>query len=358
MPWARRTMHSLAPHAGDLQAFRWEAGLGRRLAALLGGFLLTALASLYALDPGGWNLYAVTSGLERSEALLGYGAVAGQEAVLVVGSSRVRDGFAADLAERQLEQRLGSKFSAPIVHKLGLAGLRPTLLLDVIEQITRARPPRELLVLAIEERYLTRRVQAGAPAESNPERTERVGRSGPWRGLAGLVEFTYRSLAGAPAEVRALLNRNGDRNPPERWNEDREGVGEGAEAQEFESPISGPAAMHWEWLPREDPESLAFLKLLDALQDLPCQVLFVRMPVGPAYLNRQEGQLEAWFQESMVGELRRRGYQFADLSAAPYPTERRFFRSNSHLRYEGAQRATELLLQREILPRLMKPAAK
>lgn len=352
MPWAHRTMHSLTPHAGDLQPFRWEAGLGRRLAALLGGFLLTALAALYALDPGGWNLYAVTSGVERTEALLSYSAVAGRETVLVVGSSRVRDGFAADLAEQQLGERLGAKAGAPIVHKLGLAGLRPTLLLDVIEQITLARPPQELLVLGIEERYLTRRVQAETGAEAAPDREERAGRSGPWRGLAGLIEFSYQAVFGAPAEVAGLLDRNGDRNPPAHWNQDREEVDAAGEALEFESPISGPAAMRWEWLAVEDPEYRAFLGLLDALEKLPCKVLFVRMPVGPAYLNRQEGELEGWFQERMVAELRRRGFEFADLSGPPYPIERKYFRNNSHLRYEGAQRATELLLKREILPRL------
>jgi hypothetical protein len=355
---------SAAPAVALVEPMVW-----RQLVLLLSGWLALGLGSNWQLDDRGYNLSTLIPGVDRGDLTLAYAAIAGQEDVFMIGSSRVRDGIVAAQAERLLQQLLiesapptpvdsnsdAGEEPAPQAgyrfYKLGLRGVRPPLICDIIESITSVHPPKRLLVIAVEERFfaLRRSASAGDPTGEFASRKRRQS-DWPWRGLGGLASLGRRLDPVFREQQAAVQSRSGDYNTLETWNEAPGDVLEG-ELPQFEAG-GFPKDTRWHWQSPESNDFQAWENLWDLLAKLPCQVIFVRMPIQGTFLRTQRGEVERNFQRHIVPEIEARGYRFFDLAKAPYPIEPGDYQNSNHLNLDGAQRCTQLFCERVLVPLL------
>jgi hypothetical protein len=332
------------------------------------------LATNRLLDRRGHNLAGLIAEVDRSELLRAYGTSAGQEDIFVIGSSRVRDGIVAAQAETLLQARLHDSLSQAAKHraavapdsgslmpgrrifKLGLRGLRPALLCDILDSITRFRPPRGLLVIAVEERFFFVR---GSPAIGQPRSgaSDEVARQSrwPWRGLAGLAALGRYADPGFRSRQAQIWARSGDINPLSAWNEHPADLAFAKEAARTSAQV--PEDTPWLLQPEQSHDMRAWRDLWSILDRLPCQVVFVRMPLNHTFLRLQGGEIERDFHRVVVSDIKARGYRFFDLACHPYPTEPSDYFHSNHLHATAAQRCTELLVRDVLAPLLLSAAS-
>ena len=105
---------------------------------------------------------------------------------------------------------------------------------------------------------------------------------------------------------------------------------------------SGPGSEDWD----------AFEELLDRLEDLPCEVLFVRIPLQSGFDENSLPEEYARFRAEVLPELERRGFGYEDLNRSPFPREADSYFSTSHLNRAGCE-ATSRLLATEVLGPLL-----
>ena len=322
----------------------WPCVPVRRIALVLAGFAATLVASNGIADRSGLTIAHEAGNDERSALLVAYAREAGNEDVLLIGSSRVQSGVMAMLAEPELAERTGRRVR---FYELGVAGMRPDLLADVLETVTRHRPPRELLVIAIENRYFCSATdeQGEWAAQSLRLPGERL-----FRGLEALWSWPGYAARGLFDRVRTLREQRGDRFPPLRLR-NRLRI-EAADREEVADLFDVEAGAAWRWSEPDEPDQIGWRRCLDVLEGLPCDVLFVKMPLAAGFEESRMPEMTARFRAEVVPAIRERGWQFLDLNRSPWPSHPDLFTGWTHLNYPGAEAATLLFVRDVVAPRL------
>ena len=311
----------------------------------------------------GAQVYAHTRGLtlldpvkaeKRSEQLLAYVQREQTEDVLIIGSSRVGGGLDAPPLQSRLEQQLDRPTS---VYKLGIPGLLPQLIADLLEGPVRARPPEELLVIAIEARYFCRPQKIDAKSKAGPidgewlaadESAERL------RWLDGLRTcwFVWWWIdAAVTARAEAIEARLGEVRPLDEKARRLRARGN-LRSNGKRDLFVLPPGHEWKWGRDEGPALRAWERCLDVLEDLPCDVLLVRMPLAEGFDEEHMPRMFERLERDIVGGARARGIDYVDLNREPFPSEPWAFYSLTHLNVEGAEATTRALVSEVLAPRL------
>lgn len=331
--------------------------LTRKHLAILLGFALTAWGLHGWTSARGLTLLRPYHNPKRAERVYAWLTRPSAEDVLVIGSSRVEGGIEARVLQQTLRDELGDETT---VYELGIAGLRAPFLDELVRDGVARRPPRRLLVLALEPRFFCRVVPR---TDAAGQRAAREAVPGEWssegrgnaltRSLAGLsaiwnlpwtqgralrAEAAFRHAnAGEPLTSEELAARHA------RIHADRRGADELFDL--------GPERI-WQWPAPEGPELQAFARTLEALDALPCDVLFVRMPLTAGFDATYMPHVSRRFLEEIVPLVRQHGHEFLDLQGAPYPSDDGFFHGRTHLNLRGAEVTSRLLGSHVIAPRL------
>lgn len=315
-----------------------------RALRLAAGFLGTVVLMNWLADRTGLTLFHFSGSPKRAELLRAYHQVAGHEDVLMIGSSRVQSGVLAQEAGPALERALGRPVR---FHQLGLAGLRPTLLADVLASTVLARPPRRLLVIAIEERFFCRPEGESGEWESDAGRKPHV-----WwlRGVSAifdLPQFVDPALETGAGQIAEL---GGDRFT--LANLERRLRWAGQERSDKQDLFDLADGVNWHWTDPDEPDALGWQRCLRLLSKIDCPILFVKMPVQPGFEARYMPAMQLRFEGEILAEIANRGWEFVPLEGSPWPTEPELFIGQTHLDFEGARRTTRLLVEQILVPRL------
>jgi hypothetical protein len=290
------------------------------------------------------TLFHFSGSPKRAELLHAYQQIAGHEDVLMIGSSRVQSGIIAQEAGPALVRALGRPLR---FHQLGLAGLRPTLLADVLASAVLDRPPRRLLVIAIEERFFCRPEGESGEWESDVGRRRHV-----WwlRGVSAifdLPQFVDPALETSAAQIAAL---GGDRFTVA--NLERRLRWAGQERSDKQDLFDLADGVTWHWTDPDEPDALGWQRCLRLLSKLDCPILFVKMPVQPGFEARYMPAMQARFEAEILAEISSRGWEYVALQGPPWPSEPESFIGQTHLDFAGARRTTRLLVEQILVPRL------
>jgi hypothetical protein len=304
-----------------------------------------------------WSLIEPRSHADRSVLLAAYARQAEPEDVLLVGSSRVQGGIDATLVQRNLDQCLPSRAR---FYKLGLAGLRPPLLEQVLAELVLPRPPRRLLVLALDERFFSVPVDtAESPAGGGADQPAAEGEwrddllSGVWSPFRGpralwtldwaldpevrdLVRFV-RAQGGEIRELQARLQRDRHKRKLLAVTND---------------PFDLPEGTVWGWSGRGSADVTAFRRSLALLDGLACDVLWVRMPIQPEFAAEELAEPLARLQREILPLIAERGLDYIDLNGAPWPVRDVDYLGKTHLSRSGCVATSERFARDVLAPRL------
>ena len=106
----------------------------------------------------------------------------------------------------------------------------------------------------------------------------------------------------------------------------------------------------WQWPQPTDDVLVSFRMLLDVLDELSCEVVFVQMPLMPGFAEANMPAVSQRFLEDIVPAIEARGYSFFDLQGAPYPTEPEQFFSLTHVNRAGCLVTSEVFARHVIAP--------
>jgi hypothetical protein len=311
---------------------------------LVAGFLGAVLLTNWAADRSGLTLVHFAGGETRAELLRAYHRIAGGEDVLIIGSSRVQSGVIAQEAGPALQRLLGRPVR---FYQLGVAGLRPTLLADVLDSTLAGRPPRQLLVIAVEDRFFCR------PEGQSGEWSLDDGRgSHTWwlRGVAAIFDLPRFLDPAAQESARQIAERGGDRFTPEQLEERLRRAGMTRQGREDVFDLA--EGLKWRWTEPTEPDARGWRRCLDSLEALDCQVLFVKMPVQPGFDERYMPEMQKRFDAEILADIAARGWEYVPLVGDPWPTAPGLFISQTHLDFDGARLTTRLFVERILAPRL------
>ncbi len=343
----------------EAPAFR----LGARQAWIAAGFVVTTLLAQQVMAALGHNLLEPDVNENRARLVYSYLSKPEAEDVLVIGSSRVQGGIDARIVQELLRAGVGEELD---VFKLGLAGLRPWFLSQLLRDGVARRPPRELLVIAIEPRFFVYPTRA---RRSDPRRegvSPAEGADDPIRGEweADKIVAAFWSVFDG---LKALWNLDWIFDPDTRAARDFhvENLGERFSVQERmrvearqarqragrPDLFDLPPGMRWEWSAPDSPDQEGFRRCLEILRELPCDVLFVRMPLQAGFEQAHMVAETQRFREQIVPRLTAAGFRYLDLSAEPYPSTEPFFYSMTHLNRRGC-----VLTSRALVSGLLAPA--
>jgi len=356
-----RTERSPAP-AAVAELARARFGLGRRQLALLLGFAATAAAAQAWMSARGFTLLEPYSNEERATTLYAYLTLPRQVDVLLIGSSRVREGVDSRIVGATLGEVLGRGVD---VYKLGMDGLRPWQLYRMLRGGLAARPPRELLVIGLETRYFARPVSSRTTGEV--ERGEELVIPGEWqrdevtdllaegfRGLEALWSLPW-TRERRTQRARRILQANGG----EEWTADQRAKRERQRATRKAEPGRGlelefelPDDIAFAWSAAESPDQVGMRRSLDLLEALPCRVIFVRMPIQPDFDRERMPVVSRRLLEEVVPSIEARGFDVHDLNRSPFPQTPELFRNPTHMNLAGCQRTSELLAESVLAPYL------
>ncbi len=323
----------------------------RHLALMALGFVCTAALVQWVAVPRGWLLVDPLSSERRSELVLAYLQRPEPEDVLVIGSSRVGGGIDAPVLEEALGTALGE--GSP-VFKIGIPGLRPQLLARLLEGPVRARPPRRLLVLAIEARYFCEPRPIGEGRQLEGEWTAEqslADRLDALDGLRAMWGMVWARDGQVRRRVGEIAARGGEELDAEqkarrlRLKEDRR-------ARAADDAFLLPPGYEWVWGSEDGSAAQGWERCLDVLERLPCDVLLVRMPLVEGFDERHMPQMYARFVDEVVAGAAARGLDFVDLNRPPFPRDARDFLSLTHLDPGGAEETSRLLAGEVLAPRL------
>jgi hypothetical protein len=116
--------------------------------------------------------------------------------------------------------------------------------------------------------------------------------------------------------------------------------------------LFGDEGDDWRWSVDHEPDLVGWRRVLRALEALPCEVLFVKMPLVEGFEETFMADMQQRFEREIVGAISARGWTYLDLNGEPWPHTRPYFLGLTHLNFEGAELATELFTRTLLVPRL------
>ena len=336
-------------------------GPGRAQLLLLIGFLGSIVLADRLLHGSAYAASVPREHMRAQLQLIAHATNTAGEDVLVVGSSRAE--AAVDPARIQEVLRRSGGLTKS-VSRLVVQALRPWMLHRIIaDQVTR-RPPRELLVVSVEPRLFFVTPWESETAlglrllgsltdwtEVSPFGLRPVElhewRLAPTRGIQALWNLDWllapytrnylaqmRARGGLPERVFGPMTRQ-----------------ELALVRAVRAQIDGRA-------PDDYPPAYGGMhmrgwqKLLDECAELPCQVVFVRMPVLPSWAAEQDQALMQRFDDLIVPGIRAAGFRYVDLNRGPFPQTAQFFKNDTHLNAAGMELLSQHLGLEVVWPAL------
>jgi len=335
--------------------------LGRKHLMILVGFVATTLVAHVAMSRLGYTLLDPEASEVRAERLFAYVTRERTEDVLIIGSSRVGGGLDSRIVASELSAELDVDVG---VYKLGLPGLRPLFLAELLETAVARRPPNDVLVLAIETRNFVIPIGAERAARLDDEadptddtirgewEADRVESrlAEPFDGLDALWNLGW-TLRARTREAAAFQHANGGE---VHTAEERRAIEEIVAQQRIGrgDPFERSKGSGWLWSPPDTPDQVGWRRVLDACERLPCRVIFIRMPLKRGFDEEHMPVVSKRFADEVVGELTARGFEYHDLNAEPYPRRRRYFVGLTHLNADGCAETSRLLATELLSPAL------
>lgn len=334
--------------------------LGRKQLWMLVGFVLMTLALNTAMNRLGFTLLQPYVHAMRAQRLYAYLTREHTEDVLIIGSSRVAGGLDARMLGRDLSAELGRDTS---VYKLGIPGIRPLVLSEVLETAVKRRPPNELLVLAIETRNFVvpanaasvrraaRQALTGDEVRGEWEADEVI--AGFWRQFDGLKALWNLSWMASEATSTAadFQQQHGGEHLTV---EERRRVEALQARQRRGRPdlFDLPPGKAWKWSEPGSPDIVGWQRVLEICEELPCKVIFVRMPLQLGFNEQHMPLVSRRFADEIVGQLTARGFEFHDLNLPPYPSDPQYFAGITHLNRRGCEETSRVIVPELIAPQL------
>lgn len=341
--------------------------LGARELWLLAGFLLAVVGAQLAF--GGRNeRFLVPPVAELNQLhLLAQAERPEAPEVLLIGTSRVQDGIHPNL----LTAALSTDPDAPRdVVRMPIQGMRAQLLERVFEELIEPAPPAEVLAVGIEARlFYLPDFEVDEPLRWRvfgqwSDLLERDPRSWTEAQLAGVLCAPLRGVQApwnleliAAADTQEYVDHlHAERGLP-AWEfrpfSKRQWAISRALAAEREARVKAleenPVPVD-ERGPALDPrEVAAFERLLERFAELPCEVVFFRMPVLEEFDAGQARELAA-YREQIVPLIEERGFRYADLNQIERLRHPDLFKNASHVNPAGRVEASVELARRALGP--------
>ncbi|QDU66031.1 hypothetical protein [Engelhardtia mirabilis] len=326
-------------------------GLGRRQVLIAAGFVGMVLFSDFLLGLTPLRLMVPPQVEQNQIQLLAHALREEPEDVLILGSSRVLAGIEPNL----ITQILSFKPDRPVeVVRLPVQGMRSWTLSKIVRELVQPRPPRDLLVIGLEARFFY----------VLPDETARPLDFQMLASTSDLFQIDLGALTTAQLQELSLAPLRGVRAP---WTLPQFLMSDAGRYIEHLHETRGLPLRNFKELSRrefglaravrdeiqergatiEEAELRrfdveTFISLLDVLEDLPCKVVFVRMPVLQAFDREQWRQLEDYERE-IVEPLRARGFEYHDLNRFGQLRAPGLFANPSHLNDEGRREASRIL---------------
>jgi hypothetical protein len=323
------------------------------------GFLLTIPLADFLLHRSPYRLLVPEVHMDNQVQLFARAVASDREEVLILGSSRVQAGIAPGPITKYLSQDETRPRSA---RRLPFQALTSWTLERIVRDELLPDPPRELLVIGLEERLFYRPTHEaqdalgfgllnsladwrGLPWQELDARQRESALFAPLRGLQApwILPVLYgQGLSG----YRRLLDETLGQ-PPETFRDLSRAEFQFALdlREEIRSrPPSDPAA---------DPllplEVAAFERTLGHLAKLPCPVRFVILPVAPEYEAEEPAGFRA-FRERILPAVAAAGFEVYDFNRHPELRQAGVFGNPSHLNDIGAVALSRLLAHAVIAP--------
>lgn len=341
--------------------------LGARELWLLAGFLLAVIGAQLAF--GGRNeRFLVPPVAEMNQLhLLAQAERPEAPEVLLVGTSRVQDGIHPNL----LTAALTTDPDAPRdVVRLPIQGMRAQLLERVFEELIEPAPPTEVLAIGIEARlFYLPDFEVDEPLRWRvfgqwSDLLDRDARAWTEAQLAGVLCAPLRGVQApwnleliAAADTQEYVDHLHAERGLQAWEfrpfSKRQWAISRALAAEREARVK---ALEENPVPEEDRgpaldprEVAAFGRLLERFAELPCEVVFFRMPVLEEFDAGQARQLAA-YKEQIVPLLEERGFRYADLNQIERLRHPDLFKNPSHVNAAGRVESSLELARRALGP--------
>jgi hypothetical protein len=335
--------------------------LGRGQLGLLAGFVLAIPAADWVLRLTPFGALVPEIHLQNQVQRFGWQQAQQREAVLILGSSRVQFGIEPKAVSTYLSAASETPRNA---RRWPFQALTAWTLERLVTRDIVKDPPKELLVIGLEERLFYR---------PQHEAQDTLG-FGLLNSLADWASVPFGALDSTQLEGALLAPLRGLQLPfivPVLYGQ---GLGpyvrlleetQGQPAETFRPLSRGELAFALEVgreiraRPKPDPnadpllplEMAAFERTLTALASLPCRVQFVIMPVSPAYEAEESAGFQA-FRQRVLPLVERAGIPVYDLNQHPELRQEGVFANPSHLNTVGAVSASRLLAHAVIAPRL------
>jgi len=337
----------MAAHETDPAARRFA--LGRRQLGLLAGFAATALIGEVAARRLRLDFLEPYSNQVRATCLYAYATHAAPQDVVVIGSSRVAGGLDARIVQAELREAWGEPIE---FYKLGVGGLRSRSLHEILRDVIVAAPPRELLVVAIEPRFFARprRVDdAGVELEEirgewqveAPSALERA-----FRGLKSLWSLEW-VLRDSTRRALGFQQRNRGERFTVKQREQKE-----SRKDEQEDFFDLDDGVEWVMDAADGEDRVQFRRALDVIDELACEVAFVRMPVVEGFDAAYMPRVFEQYEREVLGEVEARGHRYVDLNRPPYPRRPELFRGTTHLNRAGCVETSRAIVADLLVPLL------
>lgn len=338
--------------------------LGRKQLGIAVGYALVTAAAHWVSTT--WHLDVLEPFYNpvRASVVSAYSGRPEVEDVLVLGTSRVDVGLDGRLLQEALDGRFDGEVS---VYKLGVPGLGLRYMADLVAGPIAARPPERLLIVDIDPRsFLAKGMAAHARARlQRPFEPDRSGGRFTWQiRLHDAVESVFLGLK---KSWNLWWFRSGEvweeidfqrANQGERFTV-QQAVNKDARLQAQyvregrEKVLELPPGRAWVWMRNSDPDIVGFADLLDALEQLPCDVAFVRPPLEKGYPEKWMPRALQKYKAFVVPMIEERGFPYYDLNRAPYPRAEAFYMAKHHLNRRGCEIVSRLIVDDLITPLLL-----
>lgn len=337
--------------------------LGARHIALAVGFAATVLVGDLVLERSDYRVLVPPQVEQNQIQLFAHLRRPEPEDVLVIGSSRVLEGIDPNLITEILSYRPERPVETV---RLPVQGMRAWTLTEILRELVAPRPPRDLLVVALEARYFY----------FLPDETARpLG----FQMLASTEDLFTTDLTALDVDQLRELSLAPLRGVRAPWVLPEILLGRTDEYVRYLHETRGLPAVNFKPLGRREFElaralrdeiaerdasfeSLelrgfdvdTFLGVLDELAALPCPVVFVRLPVAIEFDLDQRRQLGA-FQRRVVEPVLARGFEYHDLNVFGQLRQPGLFENPSHLNDRGRELASRILALTVIGPAVLGP---
>ncbi len=322
--------------------------LGRRELLILLGFLVTVVALDLALRSSKYKVMVPYVHAANQIQLLAHRLREQPEDVLILGSSRVKEGIDPNVITNMLAF---SEETKGVAVKIPYQGMRAWTLEQLVRDVVVPAPPERMLVIGLEERFFF-----VPPHETDANLDMRM-LADPgdlfavdWRhaSLEQLAELSMAPLHGiqAPWSLLRLLDPrvkqyvallHETRGEPTEDFKDLSRT-DFLTAKALAERIKVRAATYQgEQLRPLELDS--FRKTLDLLERMPFQTVFVRLAVLPEFDAGQSNEL-ALFHQIVVPMVRERGFAFYDMNEVPELRLPELFENPSHLGRDGQRKAS------------------